>query len=72
MSGMVLVRVVKRHGGYAPGDQTWLHASLVGPLVRAGLIDVLETVTPARQAVIEEMVQAPAPEMAVTRRRRRG
>ena len=73
MSGMVLVDVVKRHGGYGLGDRVWLHESMAAPLIRAGLVALVSQVPPQRQDVVEEMVAAPAPEMAVRRRgRRRG
>ena len=71
MTGMMRVKVVKRHGSYAPGDVVWYHVSMATPLMRAGLVEALVEPAVTRQPDIEAAVAPSAPEMAVTRTRAR-
>jgi hypothetical protein len=68
---MVLLRFAKRHAHYPAGAEVWYHQSIADVMVRGGLAEVVRTDAPDRQPVIEEMVAAPAPELAVRRRGRR-
>ncbi len=69
---MVLLRFPKRHAHYPAGSEVWYHESIADVMLRAGLAEVVRTDPPTRQREPETTMAAPAPEMAVTRTRKRG